>query len=86
MSIQVASNNVASAITFQGITDNALTHAKSRAVYIGVSQSLDFSYDGTSWVTFKGLVAGTVLPVQVVGVRLTAGSAAPAASDVVFIY
>ena len=41
---------------------------KCRAVYIGVSQSLDFSVDGTVWVTFKGLAAGTIIPVSVVAV------------------
>ena len=86
MAIQVASNNVASGITFQAITDNNLTHAKCRAVYIGVSQSLDLSYDGVNWVTFKGLVAGTVLPIQAVGVRVTSGGGAPNAGDVNFIY
>lgn len=86
MAIQVASNNVACGITFQSITDNALTHAKCRAVYIGTSQSLDFSYDGTNWVTFQGLVAGTIIPIQTVGVRLTSGGGAPLSKDVVFIY
>lgn len=86
MSIQVASNNLASGITFSSITDNALTHAKCRGVYIGTSQNLDFSYDGNLWITFQGLVAGTILPIQAVGVRVTSGGGAPASKDVVFIY
>lgn len=86
MPIQVASNNVASGINFLAVTDNVLTHAKCRAVYIGTSQSCDFSYDGVNWITFQGLVAGTVLPIQVVGVRVTSGGGAPNAGDIVFIY
>jgi hypothetical protein len=86
MAIQVASSNVASGISFVSITDNVLTHAKCRAVYIGTSQSCDFSYDGTNWVTFQGLVAGTVLPIQAVGVRVTSGGGAPVAGDIIFIY
>jgi hypothetical protein len=41
---------------------------------------------GTDWVTFKGATAGTVIPIQVVGARKTAGSSAPDAGDVVFLY
>jgi hypothetical protein len=68
------------------VTDNGVDHARSRGVYVGVSQSLDFSFDGTTWITFSGCVAGTILPIQVVGARKTAGSAAPDAGDVVFLY
>lgn len=57
-----------------------------RGVWIGTSQSLDFSFDGSTWVTFQGALAGTIIPVQVVGARKTAGSAAPTAGDVVFLY
>lgn len=70
-----------------GIVSNSLTaNDRTRGVYIGTSQSLDFSFDGSTWVTFQGCVAGTVLPLQVIGVRLTAGSSSPNAGDVVFIY
>lgn len=59
---------------------------RSRAVWIGTSQSLDFSFNGTDWVTFQGAVAGTIIPIQVIGARKTTGPAAPTAGDVVFLY
>lgn len=59
---------------------------RCRGVYVGVAQSLDFSFDGSTWVLFKGTTAGSVLPIRVVGARKTAGSAAPDAGDVVFLY
>ena len=68
------------------ITTNTTVHSRTRGVWIGVSQSLDFSFDGTTWVVFSGCIAGTVLPIQVYGARKTAGSAAPTAGDVVFLY
>ena len=68
------------------ITSNSTNNDRSRGVWIGTSQSLDFSFDGTNWVTFQGCIAGTVIPVQVVGARKTAGSAAPTAGDCVFLY
>lgn len=68
------------------ITVNTALAPICRGVYIGVSQSLDFSFDRSTWVTFSGCVAGTVLPIQVVGARKTSGSAAPDAGDVVFLY
>jgi len=68
------------------VTAATATYDRARGVFIGVSQNLDFSFDGKAWVLFKGCVAGTVLPLQVVGARKTAGSAAPDAGDVVFLY
>lgn len=68
------------------ITDALATHNPCKAVWIGTTQSVDFSFDGTSWVTFQGATAGTVLPIQAVGARITSGSAAPAAGDIVFLY
>ena len=68
------------------ITDAAATHNRTRAVWIGTTQSLDFSFDGSTWVTFQGATAGTVIPVQIVGARVTSGAAAPSAGDVVFLY
>jgi hypothetical protein len=68
------------------ITDNNATHGRCRGVWVGVSQSIDLSVDGSTWVLFKGATAGTVIPVQAVGVRKTSGSAAPDAGDVVFLY
>lgn len=56
------------------------------AAWIGTSQSLDFSRDGLTWVTFAGATAGTVIPVEAVAVRKTAGPAAPSVGDVVFLY
>ena len=69
------------------VTSNSITtYDRSRGVYIGVSQSLDFCFDGVNWVTFSGCVAGSVLPIQVIGARKTSGSASPTAGDVVFLY
>ena len=80
------SDQISSAMTGVSITSAAATQDRCRGVYIGVSQSLDFSFNGTTWVTFPGCVAGTVLPIQAVGARKTSGSAAPSAGDVVFLY
>lgn len=68
------------------ITSANATQSKCQGVWIGVTQSLDFSFDGSTWVLFKGATAGTVIPISVVGARKTAGSAAPDAGDVVFLY
>lgn len=68
------------------ITDASANKTRCRAVWVGTSQSLDFSFDGSTWVTFQGASAGSIIPVQVVGARITSGSAAPAAGDVVFLY
>ena len=59
---------------------------RSRGVYVGVTQDLDFCFDGTNWVLFKACAAGAVYPLQVVGARKNSGSAAPDAGDVVFLY
>lgn len=82
---------------FQDITQSArglvsvtvtssTTYSRCRGVYIGTSQSLDFTVDGTNWVTHQGCIAGTYLPLQVIGARKTTGPAAPTAGDVVFWY
>ena len=68
------------------ITVNTADRTRSRAVWIGTTQSLDFSFDGTNWITFAGCTAGTLLPLQVVGARKTAAGAAPSAGDVIFLY
>lgn len=78
--------DVVSAWNGVSITDALATHAVCRGVWIGTTQSLDFSFDGSAWVTFQGATAGTIIPIQVVGARKTAGSAAPTAGDVVFLY
>jgi hypothetical protein len=59
---------------------------RCRAVYVGADDSYDFSFDGTTWVTFAGMVAGSVYPLSVVGARHYAGSSAPDANDIVFLY
>lgn len=79
-------NYLVSAISAGSVTSNVATQQRARAVWIGTTQSLDFSFDGSTWVTFQGATAGTVIPLQAVGVRLTSGSANPAAGDVVFLY
>lgn len=68
------------------ITSNSATQIRSRGVWIGTTQSLDFSFDGTNWITLAGCTAGTLLPIQVVGARKTAAGASPSAGDVVFLY
>ena len=67
------------------ITDILTTHSKCRGVWIGTTQSLDFYFPKAGWITFKGCTAGTVLPIQVLGARVT-GGATPASGDVVFLY
>ena len=67
------------------VTTSATTYNRSRAVYIGTSQDLDFTFNGTDWVEFQGCVAGTVLPIQALGVRKTAGPAKCDAGDVLFL-
>ena len=59
---------------------------RCRGVWVGTTQSLDFSFDGTTWVLFQGCQAGQIIPIQPVGARITAASAAPNAGDVVFLY
>ena len=84
--VNTALNPVAPAVDVSSITVATATATKCRAVWIGTTQSLDFSFDGTTWVTFQGATAGTILPIQVVGARKTAASAAPTAGDIVFLY
>lgn len=81
-----ATVEVDSAYTGVSITDTLTVHSKCRAVWVGTSQSLDFSFDGSTWVTFQGSTGGTLIPIQVVGVRITSGAGTPAAGDVVFLY
>lgn len=81
-----SSNAIASAVDAVSITVATATQQRCRGVWIGTSQSLDFSFDGTTWVTFQGATAGSVIPVQVLGARITSGAAAPVAGDVVFLY
>ncbi len=80
------SDYVKSGTSGVSITAATADQDRCRGVWIGTTQSLDFSFDGTTWVLFQGATAGTVLPIQVVGARKTAGSAAPTAGDVVFLY
>lgn len=68
------------------ITSNSILTTRTRAVYIGTSQSLDFCFDGSTWVTFQGLVAGEIMALGVNGARITSGAANPNAGDVVFLY
>lgn len=84
--VENARNSVASAVDAASVTVATATAARCRAVWIGTTQSLDFSFDGTTWVTFQGATAGTIIPIQVYGARKTSGAAAPTAGDVVFLY
>ena len=75
-----------SAVDAVSITVATADRTRCRAVWIGTTQSLDFSFDGSTWVTFQGATAGTIIPIQVVGARKTSGAEAPTAGDVVFLY
>jgi len=85
----MANNDIDSSIQpATGFTDVAVTteQRRCRAVYIGTSQDLDFSVNGSTWVTFQGCIAGSVLPISVVAARKTSGGTAPTTKDVVFLY
>jgi hypothetical protein len=68
------------------ISSAAATFQRCRSVYIGKAASYDFSFDGENWASFAGCTAASVLPIQVVGVRVSNTLAAPALGDVTFIY
>lgn len=76
----------ASAYNGVSITVATADRPQCRGVWIGTTQSLDFSFDGTTWVTFQGATAGTIIPIKVVGARKTSGAADPTAGDIVFLY
>lgn len=80
------SDEVSSAVRAASITAATATYARCRGVWIGTTNDYDFSFDGTTWVTFKSCGAGSLIPIQVVGARKTSGSAAPSDGDVVFLY
>lgn len=82
----LSDTSVSSGYNAATIVDTNVTHPRCRGVWIGTTQSLDFSFDGSTWVTFQGATAGTVIPLQVVGARITAGSASPNSGDIVFLY
>ena len=88
--VQITDTNrsdVYSALSCVSVISTSTTiYNRCRGVWIGTSQSLDLSFDGTTWVTFQGATGGTVIPIQVVGARKTAAGAAPTAGDVVFLY
>lgn len=86
MATATAANPLAAGINAVDITVATADRDRCRAVWIGTTQSLDFSFDGSTWVCFQGATAGTIIPIQVVGARKTAASAAPTTKDVVFIY
>ena len=76
-----------SAFNAVSITDNATTHGYTRAVWVGTTQSIDlFVVDQGAWITFQGATAGSIIPVQATGARITTGSANPNSGDVVFLY
>ncbi len=77
--------DMVSAWTATSITDNASTHSPSRGVWVGTTQSIDLYVNG-SWILFQGATAGTLIPVQALGARKDAGSAAPSAGDILFLY
>jgi len=78
--------NTVSAIRSISITVNTADRERCRGVWIGTTNDYDFSFDGINWVTFKSCGAGSCLGIQVVGVRINSGSAAPSAGDIIFLY
>ena len=86
MSDKLSADRKSSAVSAVSITNANPTNDRCRGVYVGTDQDLDFSFDGTTWVLFQGCAAGSVLPIMVVGARKNAGSAAPDAGDIVFLY
>lgn len=87
MAFRSKRKKITSAISGVPVTTNSLiTYERCSGVYIGNAQDMDFSFDGIAWITFQGLVAGTVVPLQVVAARVTSGQGSPAAGDIVFLY
>ncbi len=86
MAILRSSDRKSSAVHAIAVTVNTAGFEPCRGVYIGTSQNLDFSFDGTTWIAFQGCVAGSVIPIMPVGVRKTSGGSAPDAGDIVFLY
>lgn len=82
----VIGGDLASSVKGVSIISANATGDRCRGVWIGTTQDLDFSFDGTTWVSFKSCGAGSIIPIQVVGARKTSGSAAPSDGDVVFLY
>lgn len=78
--------DMVSAVYAVSITVATADRDRCRGVYIGTGTDYEFSFDGSTWVAFKGCIAGTILPIQVVGVRVDSGDAAPSAGDIVFLY
>ena len=79
-------NDVFSASRAVSVVSASAIYDRSRGIWIGTTQSIDLCLDGSSWVLFQGATAGTILPIQAVGARKTAGSAAFDAGDCVFVY
>ncbi len=82
----MSGNALNSAASATDMTTTTAFDERTRGVYIGVSQSLDFSFDGTNWVLFKDCAAGSIIPIQVVAVRKNAASAACDSGDCIFLY
>lgn len=79
------SSDTSPSVDAVSITNNNSTNPRCRGVWVGTTQSIDL-YVEDSWVLFKGATEGTVIPVKAMGARITTGSAAPAAGDIVFLY
>jgi hypothetical protein len=86
--VKMAMNLLMPALRVKSIVVNTtvIQSQQCRGIYIGTSADYDFSFDGTNWTTFKGCIAGTILPFRCVGARITAGAANPNAGDIVFLY
>lgn len=78
--------SIDSAVDAVTITVNTADRPRCRGVWVGTAKDYDFSFDGTTWVTFKSCGAGSCLAIQVVGARNNSGGGAPSSGDIVFLY
>jgi len=86
MNIERNDASISPASFAKSITVNTATGRPCRGIYIGVAGDYDFAVNATTWVAFKGCVAGSVIPVQAVGARDNSDESAPAAGEIVFLY
>lgn len=64
------------------VLTNTATFARARAIYIGVDARIDINLTGVggTWVEYLGAKAGTILPLQAFGVRVS--GAAPTTGQI----
>tara|TARA_B100001094_G_scaffold38736_1_gene33150 strand:- start:760 stop:1020 length:261 start_codon:yes stop_codon:yes gene_type:complete len=79
-SVQQAVTPAASATV---INDTNTTHDESRSIYVGADDDYQFYING-GWITFTGILAGSVLPIRATGAKTSGGSATGTA--IIFLY